>query len=273
MSRRWFPEYFLNCEKIKCAKNYAIIVLNRPIHADKEVVECLWNHGEINIKFNKTDNKICENFLASVRVTVDGGTNRWLNWLKKHNLEDKLRPPNLITGDLDSCHNESIDFFSKSRVVKTVDQDETDFTKSLRVLEPLVNEVNLENVIALCETSGRLDQILANINTLFKIHMKPSAISRPVFILSANSLSWLLAAGDHRIYIPDSVKKLWCAMIPFEPTTVTTEGLKWNLTNQTMKFGGIVSTSNKYDSVSDVVKISTDKALLWSMGISKIDDD
>lgn len=209
-----------------------------------------------------------------VRITVDGGTNRWLSWLRQHNLEDKLRPPNLITGDLDSCHRESIAFFNKSRVVQTIDQDETDFTKSLRVLEPFVDEMNLENIIALCETSGRLDQILANINTLFKNLQKPAEISRPVFILSANSLSWLLTPGDHEIHIPDSVKKLWCALIPvLEPTMVTTNGLKWNLTNHTMKFGGMVSTSNTYDGVSDLVKISTDKPLLWSMGISTIDDD
>jgi thiamine pyrophosphokinase len=104
-------------------------------------------------------------FLAAIRITVDGGTNRWLNWLRKHNLEDKLKQPNLITGDLDSCFKESIAFFSKSRVIKTVDQDETDFTKSLRVLEPFIQELNLESVIALCETSGRMDQILANINS------------------------------------------------------------------------------------------------------------
>lgn len=205
-------------------------------------------------------------------ITVDGGANRWLSWLRQHNLEKKLRPPDFISGDLDSCHRESIEFFSRSKVVKTIDQDETDFTKSLRVLEPFLNEMNIENVVALCESSGRLDHILANINTLYKNLLKPAEISRPVFILSANSLSWLLAAGDHQINIPESVKKLWCSLIPLEPTTVTTSGLKWNLTKTTMKFGGIVSTSNKFDSVSDVVKISTDKPLLWSMGISRIDD-
>lgn len=211
-------------------------------------------------------------FLASIRITVDGGSNRWLRWLREHNLEHKLRQPNLITGDLDSCHKESIDFFCKSQVVKTLDQDETDFTKSLRVLEPFIEELELENIIALCETSGRLDQILANINTLFKNLQKPE-ISRPVFILSANSFSWLLAAGEHQINIPDKVKKLWCSLIPLEPTTVTTSGLFWNLTNSMMKFGGIVSTSNKYDGHSNVVKVTTDKPILWSMGISKIDDE
>lgn len=184
-----------------------------------------------------------------------------------------MKPPSLITGDLDSCSKESIAYFNKSRVIQTLDQDETDFTKSLRVLEPFVEEMNLESIVALCESSGRMDQILANINTLFKSHQKPAEIQRPVFILSANNLSWLLSQGYHTIHIPEHVKSLWCAMIPFEPTTATTTGLKWNLTNHTMKFGGIVSTSNKYDGSSEVVKITTDNPLLWSMGISKIDDD
>lgn len=194
---------------------------------------------------------------------------------------------------MDSCYKESITFFNQSRVVKTLDQDETDFTKSLRVLEPFIEELKIENVIVLCETSGRMDQILANINSkltaalcsshtnsilhsfpaLFKNQMKPQQVSRPVLILSANSLSWLLAAGRHQINIPESVKKLWCSLVPFEPTTVTTSGLKWNLKDHTMKFGGIVSTSNKYDALSDTVEVTTDRPLLWSMGISKIDDD
>lgn len=102
--------------------------------------------------------------LASFRIAVDGGANRWLSWLQNNKLEDKLKQPNLITGDLDSCHKQSISFFNKSRVIQTIDQDETDFTKSLRVLDPFVQEMNLQHIIALCDTSGRVDQILANIN-------------------------------------------------------------------------------------------------------------
>lgn len=118
-----------------------------------------------------------------------------------------------------------------------------------------------------------VDLRLLLVQALFKNHQKPQDVSRPVFILSANSLSWLLSAGHHQIHIPEKVKKLWCSLVPLEATTVTTTGLKWNLTSHTMHFGGIVSTSNKYDSTSDVVKITTDHPLLWSMGISRIDDD
>lgn len=165
MSTIWHPVNFLNCDKIKNSRNYAIVVLNRPICAERALVESLWSHGRKRqeIHFGKIEFNFY--LLASFMIAVDGGTNRWLSWLRKYKLEDKLKQPNLITGDLDSCDKESIAFFNKSRVVQTVDQDETDFTKSLRVLEPFINELKLENVIALCETSGRVDQILGNINS------------------------------------------------------------------------------------------------------------
>lgn len=98
-------------------------------------------------------------------MTVDGGTNRWLAWLRKHNLQDKLPPPTFITGDLDSCSKESLAFFNSSTVVETPDQDATDFTKSLQVLEPYILELSLDIIVAVCETSGRIDQIHANENS------------------------------------------------------------------------------------------------------------
>lgn len=100
-----------------------------------------------------------------IRVTVDGGTNRWLNFIRKHNLQDKLPPPELITGDLDSCRKESLAFFNASTVVETPDQNATDFTKSLQVLEPYIVELSLDSVVAVCETSGRIDHIHANENS------------------------------------------------------------------------------------------------------------
>jgi hypothetical protein len=44
----WHPEKFINCDKIKQLKHFAVVVLNRPITTDKEIVESLWNHGENN---------------------------------------------------------------------------------------------------------------------------------------------------------------------------------------------------------------------------------
>ncbi len=211
-----------------------------------------------------------DSLLAQIKVTVDGGTNRWIEWLQKHSLADELEPPTYITGDLDSCRLESIEFFSKStEVVKTLDQDHTDFTKCLKFLE----KTKLDFFVSICESSGRFDHILANINTLFKNHQKSPELSRPVYILSSDSLTWLLPPGKSTIHIPENLRKYWCSLVPIgSRSTVTTTGLKWNLNNQVMEFGGIVSTSNRYDGKSDEVTIIGDTPLLWSMGISEEKD-
>lgn len=205
-------------------------------------------------------------------MTVDGGTNRWLDWIKKRNLQEKLPHPNLITGDLDSCDKNSIKFFSDSKLIETSDQNFTDFTKSLRVLKPYIHEMKLDCVVAICETSGRFDQIIANVNTLYKNLQDPE--SSAVYILSSNNLSWLLPPGDNEIHIPHFLRKYWCSLVPFQhPTVASTSGLCWNLENSTMEFGGMVSTSNTYEPNSTKnVHVSTNKALLWSMGISDLDD-
>lgn len=209
-------------------------------------------------------------------MTVDGGTNRWLDWLKHNNLQDKLPHPTLITGDMDSCQEDSIKFFSDSKVIQTPDQNATDFSKSLRVLKPYMQEMKLSCVVAICETSGRIDQIMANINTLY-LNQKESE-HYPVYILSSNSLSWLLLPGDNEIHIPEYLRNYWCSLVPFQhPTVVSSSGLRWNLNQTTLEFGGIVSTSNTYEANSERnVHVSTNKALLWSMGISgisKYDDE
>lgn len=195
-----------------------------------------------------------------------------MDWLRQHDLQDKLKSPNLITGDLDSISNDTLIYFNKTEVIETIDQNETDFTKCLRVLEPYISDLSIDHIIAICDCSGRFDQILANINTLYINQQKSSDKSRPLFILSSNNLTWLLNEGVHEIYIPNEVRNLWCSLIPIgHSCTVTTTGLKWNLNNDILKFGDIVSTSNAYDGKSDKVEISTDFPVLWSMGLIKDD--
>ena len=52
---------------------------------------------------------------AVLRITVDGGTDRWLEFIKKHRLGNDLPPPDLITGDLDSVTQASLDHFWRTR--------------------------------------------------------------------------------------------------------------------------------------------------------------
>lgn len=66
-------------------------------------------------------------------MTVDGGTNKWHNFIKLNAFEH-LKVPDLITGDLDSADPIIVKQFVTmgSRLVHTPNQDETDFTKALK---------------------------------------------------------------------------------------------------------------------------------------------
>lgn len=166
---------------------------------------------------------------ASLRCCVDGGMDRFLDFCESCSCV--LAPPEVFTGDFDSCQPRSMDFAErvKCKIVKTPDQNETDFTKSLRTLSLTLREREIESVLVVCETSGRLDQIMANINTLFKSRKILPEVT--VFVLSSNSLSWLLHPGSHVIHIPAQLvaAKRWCGLVPFTRTKITTSGLKWNM--------------------------------------------
>ncbi|XP_053695567.1 thiamin pyrophosphokinase 1 [Sabethes cyaneus] len=232
----------------------AVILLNRPILLHKDYFRSVWNN-------------------AKVRITVDGGTNRWVDFVREHpNADEELKPPDLVTGDFDSCTDESMSYVTRlnCRIIKTPDQNATDFTKSLKVLQSTGFASEIRRALVLCESSGRLDQIMANINTLFLARTILPDVS--VFLRSSNSLSWLLPSGNHRIEIPSRLvnERIWCSLIPIGQRAVcTTSGLHWNLDNRVSEFGSMVSTSNTYS--SEEVRVRTDSAVLWCMGTTPKD--
>lgn len=92
-------------------------------------------------------------------------------------------------------------------------------------------------MFVLVDSSGRLDQIIANINTLFRSHEIMSNVR--IFLLSSNSLTWLLNKGEHVIHIPSCLRENeeWCALLPIGSSCiVTTTGLKWNLSEYYDKY-------------------------------------
>lgn len=78
------------------------------------------------------------NIQASLRVTVDGGTNQWYKWLQENRLQS-VPKPDLVTGDMDSIDVQILQNMKDTTVILTEDQNETDFTKSLKEIKKMVD--------------------------------------------------------------------------------------------------------------------------------------
>ncbi|XP_076636902.1 thiamine pyrophosphokinase 1-like isoform X1 [Colletes latitarsis] len=242
---------------------YAVIILNRPLLWKRDILFNIWEKAQIN-------------------ATVNGGTLRWIHYLEKQGIDLLNKKyseyvPDLITGDMDSCSPAVLEQMKSmgSMVVETPDQNLTDYTKALIEIGQLNKKANLKlkAIYVFVETSGRCDHILANINTLYKSDQYIKDVQ--IIQIANNSLTWLLKRGFHTINIPNTLvqNSSSCGLFPIgEPTnSITTTGLKWNLNNATMRFGGLVSSSNTY--TSSKITIHTDSPVIWTMSIAPLKEN
>ncbi|CAL7935728.1 unnamed protein product [Xylocopa violacea] len=237
---------------------YAVVILNSPLNWKDDMLLHIWKKSQINL-------------------TVDGGTYRWLHYLKSQGV-DLLSGqyseyvPNLITGDMDSCPPSILEKLKSmgSIVVETPDQDHTDYTKALLQLEQYIRKDNikLNGIYVFVDSAGRFDHIMANINTLYKSDKLIKHVQ--VIQIASSSLTWVLRPGLHSIIIPKILiqNNSWCGLLPVGAPVncIVTTGLKWNLDNATLQFGGLISSSNTYDNCPEVT-VNTDSPVVWTMGI------
>lgn len=258
MSTIWAPLADLSSET-----SFALLLLNNKVEKPGILFK-MWND-------------------ATLRVTVDGGTTVWQNLLDNFGSEVAFPVPDLITGDFDSADLDHVEHFRAlgARVVATPDQDHTDFTKALIELDK-VDKMNKEDkldkvdkmnkagglgaVAAFIESGGRVDHMMGNFQTLALVRSLAPSLP-PVYLCSSHSMSWLLMPGKHTIVVPDPAPE-YCGLIPLDgKAIVSTSGLKWNLTKQTLRFGELVSTSNSFSSETKEVIVETDSMLLWTMDL------
>lgn len=203
--------------------------------------------------------------LAKVRICADGAANRLFDFLGNECFR-ATHMPDLIRGDLDSLRGDVRSFYEGRGVSVERDgcQDTHDMDKCLKALEEyssLRKGVAAEEmkVVVLGAFGGRMDHVMANLNMLFCRR----AFGRMV-LLSSDSLAMFLPPGEHLVHPNRAMEGPTCALVPLGAPCprVTTSGLRWNLSEGELRFGGLVSTSNEFG--EDPVRVRTEGAgVVW----------
>ncbi|CAH8514951.1 unnamed protein product [Schistosoma intercalatum] len=173
--------------------------------------------------------------------------------------------PHFLTGDFDSIQPEVLEFYRSANVavIETPDQEETDFTKCVRVIINSIkqNNAELDVLVAVQMSGGRFDHEMGLIKTLYETKKLTNI---PLLLVSECSVTFLLDEGEHTIHASTGYEAQHVGLIPVgQPCQVTTTGLQWNLDNGTLSFDDIVSTSNRL--LDEIVYIKCNRPLLFTM--------
>ncbi|GJM91975.1 hypothetical protein PR202_ga08398 [Eleusine coracana subsp. coracana] len=210
---------------------------------------------------------------ARLRLCADGGANRVFDGMLELLPDEdpaevrKRYKPDVIKGDMDSIRPEVMEYYSNlgaNIVDESHDQDTTDLHKCVSFITR--NPPGPENsnlcILVLGALGGRFDHEMGNINVLYRF----SEIR--IILLSDDSSIFLLPkTHTHKIRIERLIEGPHCGLIPIgaPSTSTTTTGLRWNLDNTSMSYGGLVSTSNIVE--EDEVTVTSDSDLIWTISI------
>ncbi|GBE87812.1 thiamine pyrophosphokinase [Sparassis latifolia] len=199
---------------------------------------------------------------------ADGGANRLHDVLKCTPAgvdERSLLLPDLIKGDLDSLRGDVTEYYASQGVpiVHDPDQYSTDLMKCIHILSDKEKTEGITyDIIILGGLSGRLDQTVHTLSLLHKLRKS----RKHIYAISDDNLAWVLDKGEHHIRINHELLGPTCGLLPvgIDSTSITTRGLRWNLTDCISSFDGMVSTSNHLLPGEDVW-IKTTKPIWWTV--------
>ncbi|MBA5246311.1 thiamine diphosphokinase [Marnyiella aurantia] len=159
-----------------------------------------------------------------------------------------------ISGDFDSHNGSDEDIYSQ-RFIYTPDQDKTDFQKSLEILL----ERGIQKVDVYGGSGGEMDHFLGNLHVayLFKSKLK---------ITFYDEFACYFFAEEHTVL--NDVKNRMVSLYPYpEAAQITTKGLKWPLSGETLNMTDRIGTRNL--ALEDSVVINFERgALVLFVGLA-----
>jgi len=126
----------------------------------------------------------------------------------------------------------------------------------------------MKDIVCLGGLGGRVDQGMATIQHLYACQQDTHYLSGRMFLLSSESITFVLKAGKHKIKAKEAFPEVQLGkhvgIIPIkEPSVITTSGLEWDVVDWETGFGGKISTSNHVK--EEWVMIDTTKDVLFTI--------
>lgn len=160
-------------------------------------------------------------------------------------------------------------------MIRDRDQESSDFTKALRHIRG--RRVGGETgIVCMGGLGGRVDQGLSQLHHLYMFQTSPTYAEGRVYLVSGESLTFLLKAGMHRIHVRErertndhgDVFEKYVGIIPIrEPGVISTKGLEWDVEDWSTEFGGQISTSNHVLPDTEVVEVRATKDVLFTIAL------
>ncbi|KAF3767936.1 thiamine pyrophosphokinase [Cryphonectria parasitica EP155] len=250
------------------APQLALIILNQPLR-DLATLEVLWSNSFLRVAADGGADRLLR---ASQEGQQNGGSSSTL--LSQSGLD-------VIIGDLDSLTNEARQYFTTAasshhtKIIHDPDQYSTDFGKAVKYIRSAAASppgTTPADIVAMGGLGGRVDQGLSQLHHLYLFQTDPTYAEGRLFLVSGESLTFLLKAGRHRVHVreegAEDVFGKYVGIIPIkEPSVITLRGFEWDVTDWKTEFGGMMSTSNHVLPDSRVVEVETTKDVLFTISL------
>jgi thiamine pyrophosphokinase len=176
----------------------------------------------------------------------------------------------VVIGDLDSIKPAVREYFTSlptpTEIVHVSDQESTDFGKAITWIR---EHHPGDDIVAMGGLEGRVDQAMSQLHYLYRFQEDIAYSLGRLFLVSEQSLTFLLKKGKHRISLTRDESFPFgehVGIIPVkEPSRITLRGFVWDVTDWETEFGGMISTSNKLPLDVSFVEVETTTDVLFTV--------